>query len=159
MVFEFLVHLIDMILLDVVGMGIREIEESLAEMAHDRVLVKELLIVEALGNHFLLRRSPSNRGLIGEGKLLLFNPITGLFEHSRLAALLHVKEQHAGIDEVRIAKEFAVMVSCRGLLITFNIDIPKKMNIFVEHDVGVKIKHLIRNHLHLIGEEADQCIR
>jgi hypothetical protein len=159
-VFEDAVHLIDVPLLDVVGMEIRQIEEPLREMADDRRFVEELLIVEFLGKHLLLRRGTDQGALIGEGELLFVDPNPGLWEQTRLAALLHIEEKDAGVDVIGIKQELAIMVPCRRILNPFHILLIEKVNVAVKENVTIQIQQLIaidfRNE---VGKQTEKGIR
>ena len=79
------VHFIDMPLLDVIRMWIRQPEEPLGEMPYHRVLMQEFLIVEPLGQYLSPRCGPDQRALVGEDQLLSLDPDPGLFEQPGLA--------------------------------------------------------------------------
>ena len=80
MVMEDFVDFLDSPLLDVGGMGVGQPEETLGEMAHDGPFVKELLVIETLGEQFPFGRGPKKRTLIGEDELLFPNPGAGFLK-------------------------------------------------------------------------------
>ena len=95
-------HLVDLPLLDVLGMGIGGVEQALGEMAHNGMGVQEFLIVEALGEQLFLCRGVDQSGLVGKEEFLAAKLLTRLVEELVLAAFRHIEEDHARVDIVGI---------------------------------------------------------
>ena len=156
---EFLMDLIDHILLDVFSVRIRQIEQAFGKVSDDRMLMKEFLVVESLGQELLLGGGTDNGGLIGEHQLLFLNPFTGFTKEAGLSTFLHIEIKNTGIDVVRMDQIFAIMIGSCRILDLRDVLVVEKMNIAVEHDIGIKIEKSIWHILDLVSKKADQGVR
>ena len=92
MVMKYRMHPFDLPLFDVVRMRIRQPEQSLAEMAHNRAFMQKLLIVEFLRQKFFPRGTAYYRALIGKSQFFSPYKFSRLFKQTRLADRFHIKQ-------------------------------------------------------------------
>ena len=140
-------------------MRVRQPEQPLAEMPHNRVFVQKLLIVKLLRQQFFARSASYNRALIGEHKFFGANQFARLFKQPRLPDLFHIEQQHARIYVIVSDQIFAVMVVRRGVLVIGYIDIVKQTRVAVEHYVGIEIQNFVGHFGNKIGKQPYKRVR
>ena len=148
-------HTADMPLLDVIRMRIRKPKESFGKMTHDSMLMQKLLVIEALREHLLFRRSANDGALIGKNELFRFDEGTRFFEKSRLSHLRQIEKKHACVDIIRRNEILAVMVTRRRVFHAAYVDIIQQMDIAVEHDIDIQIQNLIGELRYLIRKKDE----
>ena len=115
MILENGMHFVNMILLDVIGMGIRQPEQSFGEVANHSVVMQKLLIVIPLRQDLAACGGTDDGALVSKGQLLFLNPLTGFPKQSCFPAQLHIEQQHACIDIMRMDEIFSVVIGSGGI--------------------------------------------
>ena len=90
MISEDPVHLVHLPLLDVGGVGIRQIKQTLGKVAHHRVPVQKLLVVEPLREQLLSGGTADQRTLVGKDQLFLLKQGSGFFQNSGFPHLFQI---------------------------------------------------------------------
>ena len=122
------------------------------------MLMQKLLVVELLRKHFLFRCGSDYCALVGKNKLFRSYKLPCLCEKPCFFHPFEIKKQNSCVYVVGGNKEFAVMVSCGGILVAIYIYIVKEMNVSVEQYINVEIKELIGHTLDLVSKKADKGI-
>ena len=145
-------HSLDIPLFDVISVGVGQIEEPFGEMPDDGVLIKELLIVEPLGEVFTFRGRLNQGRLIGEDEFLSAKLHSGFREDACFPAHREIEQQDPGIQIERTMEEqeFTIMVRRPGIFVFCDIDVIEKVGIAMEHDIAVEVEELIRHIWHEI---------